>query len=181
MAPGRLAYTLQESPRDELEMLQRQQAIVQLGIDETSKWCNSIMLMPKGNGKVILCLDPAMLGGCLLDSRMAWSVLLSVDSGMALQPQSGSGESEAGRTLEGHCHGRAEGALWWWLWIANCSALPSFSCDALAMHVSSPQWGQTWVYVMYWEGQYLWIGDLLCLFQGSSFTFDPHPKPTSHL
>ena len=46
------------------------------------------------------------VGGCPLDSRMTWSVLLSVDSGMALQPWSGSAESEAVGTLEDHCHGR---------------------------------------------------------------------------
>ena len=38
---------------------------------------------------------------------MTWSGLLSVDSGMALQPQSGFEELEAGGTLEGHCYGRA--------------------------------------------------------------------------
>ena len=45
-------------------------------------------------------------GGCLLDSKMTLSVILSVGSEMALQPQSGFAELEAGGTLEGHCCGR---------------------------------------------------------------------------
>ena len=44
-----------------------------------------------------------MVGGCSLDSRMPWSMLPSVDSGMALQPQTGFAELEAGGKLEGHC------------------------------------------------------------------------------
>ena len=43
--------------------------------------------------------------GCLLDSRMIWSVLLSVDSGMALLPQSAFAESEAHGTLADQCCG----------------------------------------------------------------------------
>ena len=43
-----------------------------------------------------------------MDTRMTWSVLLSlsVNSEMALQPQSGFAELEAGRTLEDYCCGR---------------------------------------------------------------------------
>ena len=33
--------------------------IASLGIDETSEWCNCFVLVPKANGKVRLCLDPA--------------------------------------------------------------------------------------------------------------------------
>ena len=32
-----------------------------LGIDETVEWCNRFVLVPKPNGKVRLCLDPASL------------------------------------------------------------------------------------------------------------------------
>ena len=42
-------------------------------------------------------------GSCPLDSRITWSVLLSVDSRMALQSQSGFAELETGGRLEGHC------------------------------------------------------------------------------
>ena len=52
-----------------------------------------------------------LYGSCPLDSRMTWPVLLSMDSGMALQPQSGFAESEAGWILEDHCHAGAEAAL----------------------------------------------------------------------
>ena len=35
--------------------------IAPLGVDETSKWCNSFGLVSKANSKVGLCLDPAHL------------------------------------------------------------------------------------------------------------------------
>ena len=41
-----------EPLNEELGRLQRQQIIVTLGMDKTSKWCNSFMLVPKANGKV---------------------------------------------------------------------------------------------------------------------------------
>ena len=37
-----------------------------LGIDKTREWCNSFVLVPKGNGKVRLCLDPARLNQALI-------------------------------------------------------------------------------------------------------------------
>ena len=37
-----------------------------LGVDETSEWCNSFVLVPKANGKVRLCLDPAHLNQALI-------------------------------------------------------------------------------------------------------------------
>ena len=46
----RMAYTLQEPLKKELEQLQEPQIIVPLGVDETSKWCNSVVLVPKANG-----------------------------------------------------------------------------------------------------------------------------------
>ena len=80
-------------------------------------------------------------GGCPLDSRMTWSVLLSVDPGMALQPQSGIIESEAGGTLEGHCHGRGRSSSVAMIMSCKmfCSSL--FSSNALVMCMSTYQWG----------------------------------------
>ena len=37
-----------------------------LGVDETDKWCNSLVLVPKANGKVRLCLDPVRLNQVLI-------------------------------------------------------------------------------------------------------------------
>ena len=37
-----------------------------LGVDETSEWCNSLVLVPKATGKVGLCLDPAQLNQALI-------------------------------------------------------------------------------------------------------------------
>ena len=35
-------------------------------MDETAEWCNSFVLVPKSNGKVRLCLDPASLNQALI-------------------------------------------------------------------------------------------------------------------
>ena len=40
--------------------------ITPLGVDETSKWCNSFVLVPKASGKVRLCLDLAWLSQALI-------------------------------------------------------------------------------------------------------------------
>ena len=45
--------------------------ITPLGVDETSEWCNSFVLVPfvlvpKANGKVRLCLDPARLNQAII-------------------------------------------------------------------------------------------------------------------
>ena len=40
--------------------------IAPLGVDETAEWCNSIVLVPKANGKVWLCLDPEQLNQALI-------------------------------------------------------------------------------------------------------------------
>ena len=48
----RVAYTLQELQREELERLQRQQMIVPLGVNEILEWSNGFVLLPKVNGKV---------------------------------------------------------------------------------------------------------------------------------
>ena len=41
------------------ERLQQQAIIGPLGVNETSEWCNSFVLVTRDNGKVRLCLDPA--------------------------------------------------------------------------------------------------------------------------
>ena len=40
--------------------------ITPLGVDETLEWCNSFVLVPKGNGKVRLGLDPVQLTQALI-------------------------------------------------------------------------------------------------------------------
>ena len=40
--------------------------ITPLGIDESTEWCNSFVLVPKANGKVRLCLDPVRLNQVLI-------------------------------------------------------------------------------------------------------------------
>ena len=57
--PRHVAYVLQKSFQEELQQLQELDIIMLLGVDETAEWCNSFVLVPKANGKVWLCLDPA--------------------------------------------------------------------------------------------------------------------------
>ena len=57
--PRYVAYVLQKPFKEELEYLQKMNIITPLGLDETSEWCSSFVLVPKANGKVRLCLDPA--------------------------------------------------------------------------------------------------------------------------
>ena len=59
--PGRVAHTLQEPFKKELDSLQVQQVIVLLGMDETSKLCNRFVLVLKVKNKLRLCLEPARL------------------------------------------------------------------------------------------------------------------------
>ena len=40
--------------------------ITPLGVDEMAEWCNSFVLVPKTNGKVRFCLDPARLNQALI-------------------------------------------------------------------------------------------------------------------
>ena len=60
-----VAYTLQNPFEEELERLHKQDII---RIDETSEWCNNFARVPKVNGKVRLCLDPAWLNEALIRS-----------------------------------------------------------------------------------------------------------------
>ena len=52
--------------KEELERFQQQAIITPLGIDEMTEWCNIFVLIPKPNGKVRLCLDPARLNQVLM-------------------------------------------------------------------------------------------------------------------
>ena len=61
-----VAYALQKPFKDELEWLQKLVIITPLGIGKTAEWCNSFVLVPKANGKVRLCLDPARLNQVLI-------------------------------------------------------------------------------------------------------------------
>ena len=67
LAPPRLVtYVLQKPFKEELDPLQKMDIITPLGVDETAEWCNSFVLVPKANGKVWLCLDPARLNQVLI-------------------------------------------------------------------------------------------------------------------
>ena len=57
---------LQNLFKDELDQLQKLDIITPLGLDKTAEWCNSFVLVPKANGKVRLCLDPARLNQALI-------------------------------------------------------------------------------------------------------------------
>ena len=61
-----IAYTQLKTFKEKLQRLQQQDIITPLGIDETAQWCNSFVLIPKPNGKVRLCLDPARLNQALI-------------------------------------------------------------------------------------------------------------------
>ena len=50
--------------------------IMPLGVDKTLEWCNSYMLVPKANGKVRLCLDPAQLNQALIRA-VHWGLTLN--------------------------------------------------------------------------------------------------------
>ena len=47
-------------------MTTKKDIIATLGVDETAEWCNSFVLVPKSNGRVRLCLDPARLNQALI-------------------------------------------------------------------------------------------------------------------
>ena len=52
--------------QEDLEWLHQLDIIAPLGMDETAEWCNSLVLVPKPNGKVTLSLDPARLDQALI-------------------------------------------------------------------------------------------------------------------
>ena len=49
-----------------MEWLQEQDIIAPLGVDETAEWCKNVVVVPKANGKVWLCLDPVQLNQALI-------------------------------------------------------------------------------------------------------------------
>ena len=61
-----MVYVLQKPFEEELKWLQKQDIIPPLGVDETAEWCKSFLLVPKANGRVRLCLDPAWLNQVLI-------------------------------------------------------------------------------------------------------------------
>ena len=64
--PRCVTYALQKPFNEELELLQKMDIITTLGVGEMAEWCNSFVLVPKVNGKVRLCLDPARLNQALI-------------------------------------------------------------------------------------------------------------------
>ena len=56
-APRRVAYALLRTPERGARKITYVANNNALGMDETSKWCNSFVLVPKVNGKVRLCLN----------------------------------------------------------------------------------------------------------------------------
>ena len=64
--PRHMAYALQKLFKEELAQLQEQDIIAPLGVDKTAEWYNSFVDVPKVNGKVWLCLDPARLNQALI-------------------------------------------------------------------------------------------------------------------
>ena len=61
-----MAYTLQMPFQEELDRLQKLNIIVPLGVNKTSEWYNSFVLVPKGNGTGRLFLDPVYLNQALI-------------------------------------------------------------------------------------------------------------------
>ena len=57
---------LSRDPERSARETKKQQIIAPLGVDDTSEWCNSFMLICKANGKVRLHLDPARLNKVLI-------------------------------------------------------------------------------------------------------------------
>ena len=62
----RVALSLQEPLKKELDRLVQQGVIVQLGIDEPREWCNSFVCVQKPNCKIRLCLDPTQLNNYIV-------------------------------------------------------------------------------------------------------------------
>ena len=78
--PRPLSYMLQVPFKKKLGRLQEQQIMAPTGIDETAEWCNNFFIVPKSNGTVCLCLDPAWLKKALkrpIHKGPIFSVILS--------------------------------------------------------------------------------------------------------
>ena len=60
--PRGVVYMLHKPFEEELKkQKEKKNIIAPLGADVTVEWCNSFVLVPKANGEVRLCLDPAWL------------------------------------------------------------------------------------------------------------------------
>ena len=64
--PRHVAYALQKLFKEELKWLQEPDIITCLGVDEMAQWCKSLVVVPKVNSKVRLCLDPVQLNQALI-------------------------------------------------------------------------------------------------------------------
>ena len=64
--PRHGGYVLQKPFKEELDWLQKMDIITPLGVNEMAEWCNSLVLVPKVNGKVRLCLDLVRLNQVLI-------------------------------------------------------------------------------------------------------------------
>ena len=51
--PRHMAYALQKPFKEELNCLQELDIIASLGVEEMAEWCNSFVLVPKANSKVV--------------------------------------------------------------------------------------------------------------------------------
>ena len=65
-SPRRVAYAIQQFLKEEFDRLQEQQINVPLDVDETLEWCNRLVLVPKANSKLQLCLDLPRLNKVLI-------------------------------------------------------------------------------------------------------------------
>ena len=66
VSPICMAHMLQKPFEEKLKRLQKQDIVASLGVDESAKWCNSFVLVPKANGRVKVCLDPSLLNQTLI-------------------------------------------------------------------------------------------------------------------
>ena len=66
MPPGCMSYVGNNILKKKLECPQSQQIIIPLGVNGTSQWCNSFILVPKPSEKVGFCLDPARFNQALI-------------------------------------------------------------------------------------------------------------------
>ena len=64
--PRLVGYALQNAFKEELEWLSLQDMITPLGMDLTTQWCKSFLLLPRSNVKSRLCRDPARLNEALI-------------------------------------------------------------------------------------------------------------------
>ena len=64
--PRHVVYALQKPLRRNWTSYRKWDIITPLGVNETVEKCNSFVLVPKVNGKVRLCLDPARIDQALI-------------------------------------------------------------------------------------------------------------------